>query len=697
MKNIRKRSLSIFLSLFLTLTLVPMGVAFGAGEDETDDLVSTKTQNDDRAEDASNSAGEGLAAGDFYESGIQQDNVACDEGEAQEGSDETQGSGLGDGPDTVNDGENAGTGDDPDTPDTVNDDDKAGAADDPTDGEGSNDYVLLGMELNEQDTLSNGVELQSLAAENIKISYSAHIESIGWQVFVNDGEVAGTTGRALRLEGLMINLQNTTGIAGGIKYSAHVQNIGWQEAVEVTTTGNSSSAAQGGLSGTTGKALRLEALRIELTGDLADYYDVYYRVHVQNVGWMGWAKNGGEAGSAGYALRAEALQLTIVLKSAGPPSLTLNGVTVASGTPRMIDLALAQSLSKVFNSSVHIQNIGDRSYTAASGSTVLGTTGVALRLEAIALSLDDPSSSLMYRTFIQDFGWQGWVSYGDLSGTTGRGLRMETIEIILTGAIASTHDVYYRAHVQNRGWLGWAKNGQSCGSIGYNFRLEALQICIVEKGGVIPAVAGNSFFQRVIDPNKPMIAITIDGGPSTYSIGFVDVLNKYGARGTFFIVGQYVNSSRNELIYIANSDHEIGNHSYTHPDFTILSSTAIRNEVSSTNSLIESVTGIRPTVMRPPYGSRNSNVSASVGMPMILWSVDTLDWSTGDSYATARAIMGARDGDIVLIHDIPSSVYALDMALAELSRQGYQFVTVSELAYYKGYTMSAGSSYSSFR
>jgi uncharacterized protein YjdB len=88
-----------------------------------------------------------------------------------------------------------------------------------------------------------------------------------------------------------------------ITYSSHVQNIGWQPFV-----------AGGKLSGTSGRSLRLEALRISLTGELSKHYDIYYRTHVQNIGWTSWAKNGQSCGSAGYSYRMEALEIVPVPK-----------------------------------------------------------------------------------------------------------------------------------------------------------------------------------------------------------------------------------------------------------------------------------------------------------------------------------------------------------------------------------------------
>ncbi|WP_245792852.1 hypothetical protein [Carnobacterium alterfunditum] len=142
------------------------------------------------------------------------------------------------------------------------------------------------------------------------ISYTTHVQSIGWQSWVKDGTVAGTSGKAKRLEGIKIKLENLP-YAGGVQYKAHVQSYGWQ--------GWSTNSA---LSGTSGKAKRLEAIQIQLTGEMAEKYDVYYRVHAQSYGWLGWAKNGESSGSEGKSKRLEAIEIRLIKKGNKAPGST---------------------------------------------------------------------------------------------------------------------------------------------------------------------------------------------------------------------------------------------------------------------------------------------------------------------------------------------------------------------------------------
>lgn len=145
----------------------------------------------------------------------------------------------------------------------------------------------------------------------VTCSYQTHVQNVGWQDLKTNGETSGTSGKGLRLEGIRINL-DTNASELGLSYATHVQNIGWQDPV-----------ATGVMSGTSGKSLRLEAIRINLTGTKAHQYDIYYRVHAQNVGWLDWAKNGEDSGTAGFGYRLEGIEIKVQPKgNAAPGSIT---------------------------------------------------------------------------------------------------------------------------------------------------------------------------------------------------------------------------------------------------------------------------------------------------------------------------------------------------------------------------------------
>ena len=305
--------------------------------------------------------------------------------------------------------------------------------------------------------------------ESSRISYSTHAQTYGWQAPVNGGYPAGTVGEAKRLEAIKINL-GASDYSGSVQYRTHVQTYGWEDGWK----------SDGELSGTSGEAKRLEAIQIKLTGDIAQHYDVYYRVHAQKLGWLGWAKNGESAGTTGYAYRLEAIEIQLVPKGNAAPGSTDNAF-------RQMGISY----------STHVQTYGwqDNVFDGATS----GTTGEAKRLEAIKINLgaSDYSGSVQYRTHVQTYGWEdGWKSDGELSGTSGEAKRLEAIQIKLTGDIAQHYDVYYRVHAQKLGWLGWAKNGESAGTTGYAYRLEAIEIQLVPKGNAAPGSTDNAFRQK---------------------------------------------------------------------------------------------------------------------------------------------------------------------------------------------------------
>ena len=147
------------------------------------------------------------------------------------------------------------------------------------------------------------------------VSYRTHVQRVGWQQYVSDGDMSGTTGKSYRLEGINIRVSDLP-YAGGIQYRTHVQRIGWQD-----------WRYDDQMSGTSGMSRRLEAIEIKLTGEMANHYDVYYRVHCQRFGWMGWAKNGERSGSAGYSRRLEGIQIVLVRKGDAAPGATYKGIT----------------------------------------------------------------------------------------------------------------------------------------------------------------------------------------------------------------------------------------------------------------------------------------------------------------------------------------------------------------------------------
>ena len=319
---------------------------------------------------------------------------------------------------------------------------------------------------------------------NVTTSYRTHVQSFGWQNPVTNGVMSGTSGKAKRLEGIEISVSGNENL--GIQYATHCQTYGWLP-----------WSANGEMSGTTGEAKRLEAIEIRLTGADKDKYDVYYRVHAQSYGWLGWAKNGEPSGTAGYAKRLEGIQIVVVKKTEAAPGLDYAGVNASKGvhdsrayiakTNGTITIPGSTDSTNIMYKT-HVQSFGWQNWVL--NGTMSGTSGKAKRLEGINIKLSNAAyaGGIQYRTHVQTYGWEKeWRKDGAMSGTSGKAKRLEAIQIKLYGEMANRFDVYYRVHAQSYGWLGWAKNGEEAGTAGYAKRLEGIQIVLVPKGSAAPA------------------------------------------------------------------------------------------------------------------------------------------------------------------------------------------------------------------
>ena len=343
---------------------------------------------------------------------------------------------------------------------------------------------------------------------DVTIRYTTHVQTYGWQGDENNankwfanGKMAGTSGKAKRLEGIKIRVYGNDSL--GIQYTTHCQSYGWLP-----------WSANGEMNGTEGEAKRLEAIKIQLTGADKEKYDVYYRVHAQSYGWLAWAANGAPAGTAGYAKRLEGVQIVVVKKGSPAPGVNFEGVNAASGVYQSVSYLAKNGSSPVVGGQVTSNinpsvageanvNIAYRTHVQSFGwqgwkynGVMSGTSGKAKRLEGINIKLTNKpySGSIVYTTHVQSIGWQGnennvntWFRDGQMAGTSGRAKRLEAIRIALTGEMAEHYDVYYRVHAQTYGWLAWAKNGEAAGTAGLSKRLEGIQIVLVPKGGAAPA------------------------------------------------------------------------------------------------------------------------------------------------------------------------------------------------------------------
>ncbi|WP_189655138.1 polysaccharide deacetylase family protein [Bacillus sp. HNG] len=214
----------------------------------------------------------------------------------------------------------------------------------------------------------------------------------------------------------------------------------------------------------------------------------------------------------------------------------------------------------------------------------------------------------------------------------------------------------------------------------------------------IPAMAKERFdYEKTgkitweVKTNEKMVAITFDDGPNpVYTPEILDVLSKHKAKATFFVVGKHANNYPEIIRREVLEGHEIANHTFNHLNI-IRDSQKLENEIIQTSDALKEITGFSPTLFRPVGGSYNDviiNTAAENGYHVVLWSwhQDTKDWKNpGVNTITKRVISGIKPGNIILFHDSggnrTQTIRALDRILTKLEKEGYEFVTVSEMLF----------------
>lgn len=314
------------------------------------------------------------------------------------------------------------------------------------------------------------------------IEVTPFMEEYGWISTSPGGMAAGFVTyrkgdhRDRRLEAFKIDLNNE-GLSGDIVYQAYNGATGWQPEV---TSGN--------IAGSTSSGKMLEAIKVNLTGDIASKYDVYYRVMSDQTGWLGWASNGKPAGKIGFGSKIRAIQVMLVVKGGNAPSSNISACIEVAKAPESAKIAYI----------THIQSYGWETAEAYDGITS-GTSGQSKRLEGIIIRNNTGiPGDIEYQVHCQTYGWMDWKTSGEMAGTSGEAKRLESIKIRLTGELAERYDVYYRVHAQSFGWLDWAKNGDPSGTSGYGKRLEAIEIVLVDKGGEAPGPTAKSYVSNLV-------------------------------------------------------------------------------------------------------------------------------------------------------------------------------------------------------
>lgn len=257
------------------------------------------------------------------------------------------------------------------------------------------------------------------------------------------------------------------------------------------------------------------------------------------------------------------------------------------------------------------------------------------------------------------------------------------------------HNAWYTPDGSNCYYGGWQTiDGQTyhfdgSGLIDYGWKLIGGQGCYFDDQGV---------YHPDADPNK-LLAFTFDDGPSHGMDEILELCEQTGSRVTFFMIGKQVENGGAVLPHIVQDRCEVGNHSNTHTQMTKLSAEECAANFAACDEWIRSFSGgIESDVVRFPYGDYNPDEPAAVGKPSILWSIDSLDWDLLEAQPVIDTVLSQiTEGDIILMHDrYESTVEACRYLFPYLIQQGYQLVTVKELAAAKGFELEPGKTYFGF-
>ena len=360
-------------------------------------------------------------------------------------------------------------------------------------------------EIQKEENTEELVSIQSKELETgLTVSYRTHVQDEGWQNYVQNGEMAGTSGKSLRLEAMNIKLLNNEDKNLHIKYQVHVQDEGWQN-----------WRTDGEMAGTSGKSLRLEAIRILL--DNSEDYSIMYRVHVQDEGWQDWRTDGEIAGTSGKSLRLEAIQIKIVKKTINSiikietpsqntsyyafenPTITVSGWKMANVSNTQIKAYVdnkeiepttiqyyerpdiiksntnygteAQNVLPGYKFDIDINNLEGENHTIKV-EMYYNNSVIASEVRNFNI---DINPHISYSAHVEDIGWQDYVKDGEIIGTVGKSLRVEALKIKLVN-VPSTAHIKYRVYIYGKGWQDYVQDGEIAGTTGKNRMIEAIQI-----------------------------------------------------------------------------------------------------------------------------------------------------------------------------------------------------------------------------
>jgi peptidoglycan-N-acetylglucosamine deacetylase len=191
----------------------------------------------------------------------------------------------------------------------------------------------------------------------------------------------------------------------------------------------------------------------------------------------------------------------------------------------------------------------------------------------------------------------------------------------------------------------------------------------------------------------PCAALTYDDGPNAQTTRLLQVLEKHDVKATFFMQGNYVTSYPHIARSVADAGHTVANHTMSHTYLTKLPAAGITREVQGAQAAIENAAGVLPAYLRPPYGATSASVAAAVGLPQILWDVDSQDWQSRDKAVFIPRIMTlVKPGSVILQHDVHAvTVDGQDELITQLKNKGYYLVTLPQL--FAGIDLKPGGTY----
>ena len=207
------------------------------------------------------------------------------------------------------------------------------------------------------------------------------------------------------------------------------------------------------------------------------------------------------------------------------------------------------------------------------------------------------------------------------------------------------------------------------------------------------------WIRKDLDASKPMIAFTFDDGPyAKVTRRILKALNKSNGRATFFVVGNRVPEFSETLALQYEQGNQIGSHTFDHKDLSKMKAKKIKWEINKTNQKVSKVIGCNTTALRPPYGNVSDTMRKTIKTPMYYWSIDSEDWKSRNANSIVKRCKDAKDGDIILMHDLyPTTADAVERLAPYFVKKGFQLVTLDEMFYYKHKDAEPGNVYFSAR